>query len=295
MKINMFSQRSLASGEGAAIKKFFPEKHQGFLNNAEERRALIKIRALSNAARKTKNHILKAIIKKKESRARHAFILRNTPLMVRVCQSHASERLSFEDSLQEGIFGLMKAIQKYDPERKSKFSTIAAWWILYSVQHRIQDCEKHRVVKIPEHAARAVRESFRHKSPDLAGKVSQDMLAAALSSYSSVSEFFSQETGEFVSIVEQIEDNAAASGFEKYSRRRESEMVRKIINGLASREATVVRLGYGIGGAEEPLTLREIADITGLSRERVRQIEKMAIDHLRKNTVLRMNEIKTKL
>ncbi len=217
----------------------------------------------------------------------------NTRLVVSIAKRYMSQGLPFPDLIQEGNVGLMRAVDKYDYKRGNRFSTYATWWIRQAITRAL--AQKTRTIRIPLHMTERIRQMYRTAQgleQDIGRRPTPEEIAAqmglppesirgmmdasqhAIALERPVGEDGDSEFGDF------IEDQDTPSPVESATQHLLQETIEDVLAELTPRQSHILRLRFGLGGGE-PHTLEEIANKFGLSRERIRQLEKEALRRLR--------------
>ncbi|MCB1045303.1 MAG: RNA polymerase sigma factor RpoD/SigA [Acidobacteria bacterium] len=203
--------------------------------------------------------------------------------------------LSFLDLLNEGNIGLIEAAKRFDPTKNVKFITYAVWWIRQAIIHAL--AEQSGAFRLPQKQANLAYRLTK-KSYKLAQKLEREPSTKELADELSVSEEevrqLLQVMGDNVSLsgasddendftlADKIEQNIEASADEHLLQEAFEHQVSELLDELDEKESLVVRLRFGLSG-HEPKTLKEIGEMLHLSRERIRQIENIALQKLRRN------------
>lgn len=231
--------------------------------------------------------------------ARDNLILANLRLVVHVAKKYTSSGLPFMDLIQEGNLGLLRAVEKFEHERGHKFSTYAFWWIKQGVERGIWD--KGRTIRVPVHVnelSRRVRIAARDMVQRLGRKATPLELSAQLGmplemvdqALSVVQEPLPLEdrTGDHESYdrARSIPDTQNASPFQDAAQREMKQRVDSVLRELSPREESIVRMRFGIG-RDASRTLEQIGQRLRLSRERVRQIEGLALAKIKASPLCR--------
>lgn len=235
-----------------------------------------------------------------DEEARRRMIESNLRLVVSIARNYIGRGLSFSDLIQEGNFGLMRAIKKFDWRRGNKFSTYATWWIRQAITRSLAD--KGRTVRLPVHIVErlsAIKRSTRQlqqklgREPELAevalavGLTEKELRTLLDAAERPISlDVATDPEGEGYELLSVVPDNSQPPAFDVAFERMRLRSLAQAICDLPDREREVLMLRYGLDG-DDPWTLGDIARYLEISRERVRQIEAKALDRLRFNGLIR--------
>ncbi len=250
-----------------------------------------------------REHQLVVAAKSGEKRAREELVEAFLPLIAGVARVYrSSAAITRTELMQEGVVGLLRALERFDPALGVPFWGYASWWVRQAMQQLVAELTRPMVLsdRALRHLAQLKRAHGQHFA-DHGREPSGDQLAASTGlSHAQVGELMALERmpqsveepiqgpeGEIGSLGELLADPLATDAYEQLLDHAEIEQIRALLGSLTDRERMVLRARYGLDGPEQ--SLREIGEQIGLSGERVRQIENRALGKLRNATRDRAN------
>jgi RNA polymerase primary sigma factor len=237
---------------------------------------------------------LAARIKKGDKKAREHMIKANLRLVVKIARDYEGIGLPLLDLISEGNIGLMKAVERFDPAKGGKLSTYGSWWIKQSIKRALANQSK--TIRLPVHLvdkiykmrrlAMKLQEELGREPTDeeladelgmTAARVTQ-MRLAAIRPASLDAPIGDDDSNNFSDVVQ---DENATSPYENLKDKTVTGMLQDMVQHLDEREATILRFRFGLDGGSEK-TLEEVGEKFGVTRERVRQIQNLALKKLRR-------------
>lgn len=232
-------------------------------------------------------------IKKGDEPARQRMIESNLRLVVSIGKRYLNRGLPFSDIIEEGNIGLIKAVEKYNHEKGFRFSTYASWWIRQSIERAI--INQGKLIRLPVHVVERVNHYLAHLD-DLVQELGREPEVIEISKKMKMKEkdidniqrlmrkTYSLDSpiaaGKTISLKDVIEDTKQVSPMSRAEGVERREGLTRWLARLNPNERKVIVLRFGLQG-DEPNTLEQIGKVFGLTRERVRQIEAVALRKLR--------------
>jgi RNA polymerase sigma factor (sigma-70 family) len=227
--------------------------------------------------------------------ARELLVRSNLRLVVNIAKKYAGRGMSLGDLIEEGNLGLIKAVDYFDPERGTRFSTYAAWWIKQSIKRAL--LENIQPLHVPTYMVTLINQ-WRHTASEAESRMGRKLTVEEMANLMHLpfrkakvihrivevlgaagDSLNSDDQDESQAMESTIEDEHAGRPEDSLVEQEEKVKALQLLDEIDPREADVLRLHYGLGG-RRPLTLKEIGQKMGLTRERIRQIRRDALTRL---------------
>jgi len=217
--------------------------------------------------------------------SRERMIRSNLRLVVSIAKNYVNRGLAITDLIEEGNIGLLRAVEGFDPAQGARFSTYGSWWIKQAIKRALMNATQ--PVHIPAYMVELIAKwkiAYRRLEAELGAPPSLQDLAKAMDLplkkvriiRRSIRAFQSpsvarDDSGDLINLSELVADTRTGMPDERMFHTEELTLLKRLLESIDEREAAVLRMRFGLDGCE-PLTLKQIADEIGISRERVRQI-----------------------
>ncbi|HKB04456.1 MAG TPA: RNA polymerase sigma factor RpoD/SigA [Gemmataceae bacterium] len=227
-----------------------------------------------------------------DTEARDLMVRANLRLVVNIARGYTGKGLALQDLIEEGNLGLLRAVEGFDPNMNTRFSTYASYWIKQSIKRALVNTAK--TIRIPAYMVELLAK-WRRATNQLTDEMGRpptneetarfmglpkkklNIIKKAIRVYNSAPQTDQTEAG--WSIDEMLQDGRTKTPDTEMVENDDLRQVMTLLDRMDPREATVLRMRFGLND-EEPKTLKEIGESLGLTRERVRQIESEALQKL---------------
>ena len=235
----------------------------------------------------------KLVVEENDAQAREQLVRSNLRLVVNIAKKYTGRGMGLGDLIEEGNLGLIKAVDYFDPERGTRFSTYAAWWIKQSIKRALlANCQ---TVHIPTYMVSLINQ-WRRIAVELENKLGRAPEVTEIAEVMQLTFRKSKIINEIVKVISSVKDISDGNGKDgtpetdlqdEHTGKPEDSLVAdeerakvlRLLDEMEPREAQILRLHYGLNG-NKPMPLKEIGEKLGLTRERIRQIQRQALTRL---------------
>jgi RNA polymerase primary sigma factor len=238
--------------------------------------------------------MLADLIKNGDEAARERMIKANLRLVIKIARDYEGFGLPLLDLINEGNIGLMKAVDKFDPTKGAKFSTYSSWWIKQAIKRSLSNQSK--TIRLPIHWVEKIAKlrQVSTRLQELLGREPSDeelakelqiapsrvsMMRRASVRPLSLDESFGEEEG--TRLEERVADENAQHPYKELELQTSLGLLGKLLKQLNPRESRILRYRFGLDGEKER-TLEEVGEEFGVTRERIRQLQNMALQRLKR-------------
>ena len=237
----------------------------------------------------------KLVVEESDPWARERLVRSNLRLVVNIAKKYSGRGMSLGDLIEEGNLGLIKAVDYFDPDRGTRFSTYAAWWIKQSIKRAL--LENVQPVHIPTYMVALINQ-WRHIAAELESSLGRAPNIEEMANIMHLSLRKAKIIDQIVKILGSVrdahsgddssedemfeatlEDHSGGQPEDALVADEEKTKALRLLNEIEPREASILKLHYGLDG-RRPLTLRQIGEKLGLTRERIRQVQRDALTKL---------------